>query len=153
MNPPIKVVIDTNVLVGLLNSNDHWHKHSVQFRNALLAANVQLIYLDCVIAEVTSTTVRRLFEKGKEEDVEQFFDKLDVQIPHAGITWVLVEVQGLYTDILDMIRMSKGELNFHDALIALVCRKYQIPLIASYDQDFDQIPWLKRIAKPEDLTA
>lgn len=149
----MKVVIDTNVLVGLLNTSDHWFQHSIEFRNALLAANVQPIYLDCVIVEVTSTTVRRLFEKGKENDVDAFFNALDAQVPVNYITWILNEVPDMYTDILTLMRDSKGELNFHDALIALICRKYQILFIASYDRDFDQIPWLKRIATPEDLAA
>jgi predicted nucleic acid-binding protein len=52
---------------------------------------------------------------------------------------------------LDLIRSSSGELNFNDALIALACRERGIPAIASFDADFDQIPWLQRIARPEDI--
>jgi predicted nucleic acid-binding protein len=35
--------------------------------------------------------------------------------------------------------------------IALSCRHREIPLIASSDQDFDRVPWLRRIAAPTDL--
>jgi predicted nucleic acid-binding protein len=45
-----------------------------------------------------------------------------------------------------------GLLNPFDHLITVICREYQISAIISYDADFDQIPWLTRIAKPEDLT-
>ena len=40
---------------------------------------------------------------------------------------------------------------FRDALIALACRERGISAIASFDADFDQVPWLKRIAQPEDI--
>jgi predicted nucleic acid-binding protein len=46
---------------------------------------------------------------------------------------------------------SGGVLNFNDALIALACREREIPVIASFDADFDQISWLRRWAKPEDV--
>jgi predicted nucleic acid-binding protein len=57
----------------------------------------------------------------------------------------------LYPDVLSLIQTSSGELNFNDALIALVCRERDIPAIASFDADFDQVAWLKRIAAPGDV--
>lgn len=46
---------------------------------------------------------------------------------------------------------SDGKLNFNDALMALACRERAILVIASFDADFDLIPWLKRVASPGDL--
>jgi predicted nucleic acid-binding protein len=46
-----------------------------------------------------------------------------------------------------MMRYSCA-LNFHDALIALACRERDIPAIASFDADFDQVPWLRRLSAP-----
>jgi hypothetical protein len=54
---------------------------------------------------------------------------------------------------MDLIRSSEGELNFNDSLIALACRERQIASLASFDQDFDRISWLKRVATPEDVNA
>jgi predicted nucleic acid-binding protein len=39
-------------------------------------------------------------------------------------------------------------LNFNDALISLACRERNIPAIASFDADFDQVAWLHRLATP-----
>ena len=39
----------------------------------------------------------------------------------------------------------KGKLNFHDALIALVSKEMDIEYIVSFDKDFDEIEWLKRV--------
>jgi len=146
-----QIVIDSNVLVGLLNPLDHWHTHSISFYNKLQTANVELIYFDCVITEVVSAVARRLFEKNRVTELEQFFDQLDKQIPQTDITWILSQTQELYSESIDLMKSSSGELNFHDSLIALICRDYKIPFIASYDADFDQVPWLTRISSPEDL--
>ncbi|MBI5350287.1 MAG: PIN domain-containing protein, partial [Chloroflexi bacterium] len=42
-------------------------------------------------------------------------------------------------------------LSFNDALIALACRERDVPAIVSFDADFDQVKWLKRLARPEDV--
>ena len=56
-----------------------------------------------------------------------------------------------FFDILDLIGQHRGRLNFHDALLALEARELGIPYIASFDSDFDAIPWLTRISSPEEL--
>jgi predicted nucleic acid-binding protein len=43
-------------------------------------------------------------------------------------------------------------MNFNDALIALACRERSIPAIASFDADFDDIAWFKRLHRPDDVT-
>jgi len=84
-------------------------------------------------------------------DVEPLLDRLNVQVPSEAITWILPDVPHLYPEALDLIRSSSGALNFNDALIALACRERGIPAIASFDADFDQIPCLRRLARPEDV--
>jgi len=59
----------------------------------------------------------------------------------------------LYLEAIALIRQYAGTLNFHDALIALVCRELKVNAIISFDQDFDALPWLNRILKPEDVRA
>jgi predicted nucleic acid-binding protein len=53
---------------------------------------------------------------------------------------------------MEIVIDSSGTLNFNDALIALACRERGIPAIASFDADFDQVPWLRRLARPQVLT-
>jgi len=50
-------------------------------------------------------------------------------------------------------RLHEKKLNFNDALIALSCREREIPAIASFDADFDQVTWLRRLFRPEDIRA
>jgi predicted nucleic acid-binding protein len=60
-------------------------------------------------------------------------------------------VPDFYPQALDLIRSSSDELNFNDALIALACRGRDIRAIASFDADFDQVTWLRRVAEPADV--
>lgn len=95
--------------------------------------------------------VRRLHEKGLTAEVQALLDRLNAQVPLDAITWILPDVPHLYSQVLDLIHTSAGELNFNDALIALACRERGVAAIASFDADFDQIIWLKRVAEPADV--
>lgn len=52
---------------------------------------------------------------------------------------------------MDLVRDTSGDLNFHDALIASSCRDLGVKWIATFDSDFEQIKWLKRLCNPEDV--
>ena len=149
----MRVVIDSSVLVGLINTRDLWREQSLVLRQALLDAGNELLYFDCVVAEAVSAAARRLHEKGRAFEVKVLMDRLDAQAAPADITWILPDVPDLYADVLGLIRSSSGELNFNDALIALACRQRGIPAIASFDADFDRISWLRRLAQPEDVAS
>jgi predicted nucleic acid-binding protein len=130
-----------------------WREEAIALRRALRAADHELLYFDCVAAESVSAAVRRLHEKELWAEVEALLDGLSEQVPWSTITWILPDVPHLYSEVLALIRASSGALNFNDALIALACRDRGIPAIASFDADFDQIPWLRRLAQPEDLAV
>ena len=147
----MEIVVDSSVLVGMLVPNDVWHDRTIELWATIEANGHSAVVLDCAAAESISVAVRRLHEKGLAADVPSLLDSLDVHIPYDTITWILSDARRLYFEILDLVRSSSGELNFNDALIALTCRERGIPAIASFDADFDRIPWLKRIARPEDI--
>jgi len=141
------------VLVGLINPHDLWRNRALDLRDALLTTGNELVYFDCVAAEAISAAARRLREKGRVADVEALLDRLSAQVPVETITWILPDVPRLYLAVLDLVRSSSGELNFNDALIALACRERSILAIASFDADFDQVAWLRRLARPEDVAS
>ena len=47
----VTVALDTNVVVTLVDDRDTWHSAAVAMRTALLEAQVQLVYFDCVFNE------------------------------------------------------------------------------------------------------
>lgn len=149
----VQIAVDTSVLVGLINPRDLWRQQAVALHDALLTADGKLLYFDCVVAEAISATARRLHEKKMAADVAELIDDLQARVPADDITWILPDAPRLYSAALDMMRSTAGALNFNDALIALSCREREIPAIASFDADFDQVTWLRRLFRPEEIRA
>jgi predicted nucleic acid-binding protein len=146
-----QVAIDTSVLVGLINPYDLWQTQAVGLHQALEAAGLQLIYFDCVTTEAISAVLRRYQEKKRVSEINTLFRRLNSQVPLETLTWILPDVQHFYPNVLDLMESSGGALNFNDALIALACREREIDMIASFDADFDQVSWLRRITKAEEV--
>jgi len=149
----VDLIVDANVLVALLDSVDKWHPTAVALYGTLRDTGARMLYLDCVINETIGVLGRRVREQGRTSQFGELLSHLSALIPEAQITWIYPEVPRLYADILDLVRSSNGELNFHDALMALICRQLGVRYLASFDRDFDQVPWLERIEKPADLQA
>jgi predicted nucleic acid-binding protein len=147
----MRIGIDTSVLIGLLDPKDVWHERATALKEALKAREAHLAVFDCVLAEAVSTMARRIHEQRRSSDLDQLMTRIVVDYPPDDILWVLPDVPVLYTEIIELVRTSRGELNFHDALIALSCHHREIPFLASFDRDFDQLAWLQRVAQPEDL--
>jgi len=145
------IAIDTSVLVGLLDPKDVWHSQALALLAALQSAGFTGIYFDCVVAETISTATRRLREKKRIAETDALLDQIITNFPTDSLTWVAFDMPDLYSEIVSLVRSSKGELNFNDALIALACRDREISFIASFDRDFDQVSWLQRLAHPGDL--
>lgn len=148
----MKIAVDTSFLVGLVNPRDLWHEQALALRDALLNTDSELIYFDCVVTEAISTLVRRLREKGLVAEIPVLIDRFNDVVCDDMITWILPDVPHLYREALGLIRFSYGALNFNDALVALACRERGIPAIASFDADFDCIPWLRRMARSGDVS-
>jgi len=147
----VRIAVDSSVLVALIDLRDIWRDQALALLDALIDAHATPVYFDCVAAEAVSAATRRLREKGHAAEVHALLDRLNAQVSMELLTWILPDAPDLYPQALGLIRASSGELNFNDALIALACRERDIPAIASFDADFDQITWLKRVAEPADI--
>ena len=145
------IAFDTSLLVGLLDPQDLWHDQAVALEAALQSSGFQAVYFDCVIAETVSIVTRRLREKKRIDEIDSLLDQIVDSFPPETITWIGADVPALQPDVLSLVRTSHGELNFNDALIALACHEREIGFIASFDRDFDQVSWLRRLAKPDDV--
>ena len=148
----IRIGIDTSVLIGLLDPKDVWHEPATALKQALKAHGADVAVFDCVLAEAISTMARRIHEQRRTADLDRLVTRILTDYPTEDILWVLPDVPVLYIEIVELVRSSHGELNFNDALIALSCHHRGIPLIASFDRDFDQLSWLRRVAQPDDLS-
>lgn len=140
------VALDTSVLTGLLNPRDHWHDHAKSLVSTIQQETTHLILFDCVVAECVSVICRRLGEKKRQIELHAFLQTFESHFPPERLTWIMPQLPEMYTAVLNLMRQSGEQLNFNDALIALACQQQGIEQIASFDRDFDLVPWLKRLA-------
>ena len=143
-----KVVIDTSVLVALVDRRDKWHESARTLRDAFKSQSVGLVYFDSVLNETFGVLARRASEQGRSNEFTGLLDTLTKLVSKEAITWISFQTKRFYDQIVSLIRDTSGELNFHDALIALNCRLFKIGAIASFDRDFDQVEWLTRLDTP-----
>lgn len=146
-----QINVDANVIVGLLDPQDIWHVKAVALKQALEASQVSIAISDCVLTEVISVLARRCHEQRRQQNLKDLLTQILADYPVENILWLLPDVPHLYTEVVELVQMSRGELNFNDALLAIACRQRGFDMIASFDRDFDTIPWLRRIAQPSDL--
>jgi predicted nucleic acid-binding protein len=140
-------IVDTNVLVAMVDGRDNWHIRTENFIEQLeREQNMQLVYFDCVLNETLSVLGRRLEEQKRLHEFIGLVERVQTLIPDTLIVWVSSDIRRLYAEIITLMKQTSGKLNFHDALIALKCRELNIESILSFDKDFDQIDWVKRIS-------
>lgn len=141
-------VVDTNVLVALVDRHDKWHHTAIALRDALLDASAQLVYFDCILNEAIGVIGRRTEEQRRFEQFDDLLDGLTTLVSEDNITWISVATQRLFREVVGLCRSHQGRLNFHDSLMALACQELDIRFIISFDPDFDEVSWLTRIAEP-----
>lgn len=153
MTTPKQVLIDTNVLVALVDARDTWHASAQAVREALKTTAVSVVYCDAVLNEAIGVLSRRAQEQRRVAQFAGLVDALLHEVPTEIIAWLSSETQRLYGQVIELVRSSSGDLNFHDALIAHGCRLLGIEVIASFNRDFDQVAWLTRVDTPEAIRA
>jgi predicted nucleic acid-binding protein len=146
-----RVIIDSNVLVALLDKKDVWHKRASAILKAVNELGGDLIFLDCVLNETISVLGRRAEEKRRSSDFPLLLDSLIGLVPPEDITWISLEIKQTYESVVGMVRDYKGILSFHDALMALFAQRNSIPYLLSFDEDFDGVPWFKRMSEERDV--
>jgi predicted nucleic acid-binding protein len=149
----ITVIMDTALVAAWVDTSDKWHRQAMSIFAALRTVRAQAVFLDVVVSEVIGVITRRMAEQQRLHQFESVLDLIEQQIPADEIIWLSDSLSDSYPAVMYLVRAYQGELNFNDALIALGARELNIQYIASFDRDFDQIPWLKRIGTPADVPA
>lgn len=142
------VAIDSNVLVALLDQRDQWNQQARALIVGLKAENAALVFFDSVLNETISVMARRAIEQKRPTEFPLLLSELLRQVPEEAITWISLETQRLFRQIVELVSETGGLLNFHDALIVLSCQELGIEAVASFDEDFDDIEGLLRISSP-----
>lgn len=143
-----KIIIDTNVLVGLYDEKDVWNRPARYLMENLKKALIDLILLDCVVNETFTVLARRLREGKRQDNLTSVFKKLKADLSKDKITNSYQLIETNYKEIINRIIESNGKINFHDALIITFAFNQNISFIASFDTNFDGITGITRLFDP-----
>lgn len=148
-----KIILDTNILVALLDKNDVWHAQAVSLRDALIKEKTELIFLDCVAIEAITVLGRRCERNQTQEAFHTLAKQFEDLVNYHEMTWSYLMVKEQYKDILNDMKKHQGKISFHDTLISRFAKQNQITHIASFDKDFDTVESLVRIKNKADLST
>jgi len=107
-----QVVIDTNVLVALVDACDTLHTHAQALGEALVARESLLVYYDVIINEAISVLARRAQEQRRTHQFTDLLDGLLHQVPTEVIVWLSSETPRLYSQVIDLVRTTSGAFTF-----------------------------------------
>jgi predicted nucleic acid-binding protein len=81
MTTPQQALIDTNVLVALVDARDTWHARVQAVREALKTTAISLVYGDAVLNEAISVLARRAQEQRRADQFAGLMNALLHEVP------------------------------------------------------------------------
>ncbi len=140
-----EVVLDANVLVGLLDAGDVHHARARSLVDRLQADGHSTVLLDVLVGEAVSVLCRRRDRRTQPPQLEPALGFVRQWFQAGDVAGVQGEATRLAEDILDVVLATQGTLNFNDALLVVLRREGVIDSVASFDQGFDQVEGFGRI--------
>jgi len=128
------VVLDANVLVGLLDQNDSLHQHATELLAQMQGRGDQPVMLDVMVAETVSALCRRAYAaKIVAARPRTCSRPIHAWLEAGLVTFVHDAVAELFEEIVDATEASGGILNFNDAALVLLQREGTIGDVATFD--------------------
>ena len=85
---PNRALVDSNVLIAHVNTNDSLHKAALALVEMAAQAKIEVVYFDCVVAESLSVIARRLEEKKRMNEFGALADRLFEIAPEESLEWL-----------------------------------------------------------------
>ncbi len=143
--------IDSNIFIHLLyEGSKATQAEEVLERYTLLTTSMAVV--DEVLHFIIRREALKHYSVRKAYDLRKLIHKRGIAFALDQINKYLSLLEELYIKILPdpeiplrqlVDVMSTYKLTPKDAIIALTCRQYGISRIATFDEDFKRIPWLK----------
>ncbi|HWP92379.1 MAG TPA: type II toxin-antitoxin system VapC family toxin [Thermodesulfobacteriota bacterium] len=136
-----KIIVDTNVVVALLDVSDIHHNKALNLVLSLENDGRDLSLMDCILNEIYTVIARRSHERGYR--FSEIVGKIKNELESFEIIKAYPLVTKLHNRIIEVMVKTNGRLNYHDALISITMKDEGIEEIATFDKDFREIEWLK----------
>ena len=141
-----EVVLDANVLVGLLYDADAQHARALRVLADLEEGQHDIVLLDFLVQEAVSVLCRRVTErKSTPPDLLAVLQTVRGWYDAGEIRFAAREAERLATSVIDVIRDTSGALNFNDALVVMLAREGAIDALATFDSAFESIAGMQRL--------
>jgi len=129
-----KIVLDANVIVGLLDEYDSLNGRALKVLEEIHSAGHSQLLLDFVVGEAISVICRRASERKKNiPDLPPVLDQVNRWYQRNQIEFVQGMLESIYPDVLEVVRQSGGSLNFNDATLVALQRRGVIGEVATFD--------------------
>lgn len=129
-----EVVLDANVIVGLLDSIDNLHVRAQSLLKRLEAEGATIVLLDFVVEEAVSVLCRRLAQRtARPPDLVAIRDTIDRWLELDDIQPSERSAVALAEEF-DVVFASGGVLNSNDARLVILQRSGMIGEIATFDE-------------------
>ena len=128
------IVLDTNVLVALLDGQDVHHTRAGLLAQRLDRTRARCLLMDCIVNEVFTVFARRCIERQRK-----FSDSVMILKDKLGIFPLIRSyslIRRYHNRIIDLMTTTEGKLNYHDGLISLTMQEKKLMRIATFDRDF-----------------
>ena len=140
------VVLDANVIVGLLDEGDSQSARAHELVARLQAEGHQPVFVGFLLAEALSALCRRSFERKKQPpQLDPIIEWVHEQRAR-GLVYFPALTDEDFAGALDVMKSSQGELNFNDARLVVMQRRGEIGDVASFDADFDRVDGFRRLS-------
>lgn len=140
------VVLDANVLVGLLDRNDSLHQRAAELLDRMQRKGDRPVMLDILVAEMVSALCRRATQrKSGQPDLRIVRDQVHAWLEAGIVTFVHDAVAELFEDIVDAAEASSGVLNFNDAALMLLQLEGTIGNVATFDANLAGVDGFRTI--------
>jgi predicted nucleic acid-binding protein len=140
------VVLDANVLVGLLDGHDAPAARATAVLARLQAEGARPVLLDVCVGEAVSVLCRRAQQrKTNPPDLHAALAVVRQAATRGQIRFVAGESERLLPEILAIVEATGGIVNFNDALLVALQRAGEIDVVASFDQGLDAATGFRRV--------
>ena len=140
------VVLDANVIVGMLDEGDSLHASAHGLVAKLKRDGHRPVLLDFLLAEALSALCRRSFERKRRPPVLSAVVGWIDRRRQGGRVRFPALTGGTFDAALRIVEASRGELKFNDARLVVMQRGGEIGDVASFDADFDTVDGFRRLS-------
>jgi predicted nucleic acid-binding protein len=141
-----EIVLDANVIVGLLDEGDSLSERATELFGRLEADGHRLVFLDFLVAEALSALCRRSFQRKHNPIALAPILKWIRERRERGFVHFIPLVEDDFAAALEVVESSGGELNFNDARLVVMQQSGEIGEVASFDADFESIDGFRLIS-------